>query len=288
MKIISWNVNGIRSRIFNNKLSTQHKKNTIINLESNSSMSNLILQYDPDIICLQETRCDEINGNFLKLDKYLSYFNSSKLDDARGPNRYSGTAIYTKIEPNNIEYILPDYDDQEGRIMIAHYNDFVLINVYAPNSGSNYENKIKFNNAFLEYFKLISKPLIFCGDMNMAIDTWFDKTKVKPMPGIYKHELEFFDKLTKVNTYGGMFNDAIDCKNDLVIYTWWDPICKKCNNKETGIDIGVIRYHNRGWRLDYFFTRMFSISKSKVLKEIGEENSPQSSDHAPVLLECYL
>ena len=150
--------------------------------------------------------------------------------------------------------------------------------------GSNYDSRIEFNKAFLDYLKSIRVPVIFCGDMNMAIDTYFDKTKVEPMPGIYPHELKFYEDLTKT----GSFNDTLDRSSDLTIYTWWNPRTKKVLNKETGIEIGIQRHINHGWRLDYIFTRGFSSGKSKVLKHIGEGTSPQGSDHAPVFGELEM
>lgn len=281
IKVVTWNINGIRSRIFNNKTSAQLKKNETFYPESKSPMSNLIEITNADIICLQETRCSKDIGKLALLDGYNSYFNNSKLTDARGPNRYSGTAIYSKFIPDKIEYQIPGYNDLEGRIIILHFNKFIIINVYVPNSGSNYNNRIIFNNAILEYFKTINIPIIFCGDMNMAIDTYFDKSTVKEMPGIYKHELEFYNEITKTNNYGGKFNDTMDTTQDF-IYTWWNPLSKKVLNEHTNKMIGAQRKENNGWRLDYIFTRNLIEGKSKVLKYIGEENDPQGSDHAPV------
>ena len=129
LSIVTWNVNGIRSRIFNNKICSELPKLQFYYPEEESSMANLIKETNPDIICIQETRCDEQNGKFAIIEDYNSYFNSSKLEKARGPNRYSGTAIYSKIEPNKILYNVPGYDDQEGRIIIAYYTDFIVINV---------------------------------------------------------------------------------------------------------------------------------------------------------------
>ena len=285
LRIVTWNINGIRSRIFNNKTSAQLKKNKYISPEINSSISNLLLETNPDIICLQETRCDENIGKSMILPEYNSYFNCSKLQDARGPNRYSGTAIYTKIIPNKVEYSVPEYNDQEGRIIVMHFDDFVLINVYSPNSGTNYDNKILFQDAILNFINDLDKSIrvIYCGDFNMAIDTHFDKSKVLPCPGIYKHELDYYTLLKTI----GMIDSKM--KEDDIIYTWWDQRSKKINIPNTDKETNIMRYKNRGWRLDYIFTSGFSYAKSKVLKHIGEENCPHSSDHAPVfcILQYY-
>lgn len=284
-RIITWNVNGIRSRVFNNKTSTQLPKKKLFIPEEGSAMYNLVKNYDPLIICLQETRCDETIGKLAQIPGYNSYFNSSKLTDARAPNRYSGTAIYTKLVPNKIEYSVSGYDDQEGRIMIAYFDQFILINVYSPNSGTNYENKIKFQNSILNFIQnklndLLETKLIYCGDFNIAIDTHFDKTKVKPMPGIFKHELDYYEQLLNIG-----LKDSKDAK-DKIIFTWWDQRSKRITNPDTNKETNVLRYKNRGWRLDYVFTKNLGASESYVLKHIGEEYCPHSSDHAPVC--CYI
>lgn len=276
IKIITWNVNGIRSRIFNNKISSQLSKNKTFSPEKNSSMYNLINETDPDIICLQETRCDESMNKFAIIENYNSYFNSSKLSDARGPNRYSGTAIYSKSVPNKIEYNVPDYNDKEGRIIIAYYNDYIVINIYSPNSGTNYDNKILFQDALFNFIKNQNSKIIFCGDFNLAIDTHFDKSSVPESPGIYKHELDYYKKLKDIN-----FVDSISL-DDNIIYTWWDQRSKRIKIEETNKETNILRYKNKGWRIDYIFTKNFKFSSSKVLKHIGEENCPHSSDHAPV------
>ena len=276
LTVVTWNVNGIRSRIFSDLVSSKLKKQQYYSAEINSSISNLILETQADIICLQETRCDESNGKLALLNGYTSYFNSSKLLNARGPNRYSGTAIYSKIKPNKIEYCVPGYDDQEGRIMIMYCDNFIIINVYSPNSGTNYDNKIIFQDCLLEFVKKITCPIIYCGDFNIAVDTHFDKSTVPVSPGLYPHELNYYTRLLEEGLIDSKSND------DKIIYTWWDQRGKKVLNILTNKEINSIRLENKGWRLDYIFTRGFTHAESTVLKHIGEENSPHSSDHAPV------
>jgi exodeoxyribonuclease-3 len=212
------------------------------------------------------------------LNGYNGYFNCSKLEDARGSNRYSGTAIYTKIVPEKIEYSVPEYDDKEGRIIIMYFKDFIIINVYSPNSGTNYDNKILFQDSILNFINDLdeSKKVIYCGDYNIAIDTHFDKSKVPPSPGTYKHELDYYNQLI------GIGMEDSKSKDDRIIYTWWDQRGKKIIVPETKKETNILRHNNKGWRLDYIFTKGFINSESKVLKHIGEEKSPHSSDHAPV------
>ena len=286
IKIVTWNVNGIRSRVFNDKVGIKSPKKKIIKPEENSPMQNLLNETDADIICLQETRCDIQNGSCMVIPGYYGIFNHSNLSGSRGCNRYSGTAIYTKEIPKQIQISVPNYEDDEGRIIIFQYEKFIVVNVYSPNSGTNYNNKILFQNALLEYINTFIKnengnnieifPVIYCGDFNMAIDTHFDKSKFPVGPGLYKHELEYYDILKQNG-----FVDTIS-KKDKIVYTWWDQRAKKIINPETNREINSIRYNNRGWRLDYIFTRCFKSGSSKVLKHIGEEHSPHGSDHAPV------
>jgi exodeoxyribonuclease-3 len=275
LKVITWNVNGIRSRIFNDKISSKLKKNAIMDIQEKSPIDILIKEQDPDIICLQETRCSiSISENF-KIPGYKSYFNESKSIGARAPERYSGTCIFYKEQLNliDIQEQIPGYEDTEGRIIVANFENFVIINVYAPNSGSNYDKKIIFIETMLSFLNSLDGRVIFCGDLNIAVSAHFDIKSTIAMPGIYQHELEFYDRLIKIN-----YRDCIE--NDEIVFTWWDTR----RAKENGMSIA--RNRNEGWRLDYFFTKNINQGSSKCLKHIGEnnENIPLASDHAPVIL----
>jgi exodeoxyribonuclease-3 len=275
LKVITWNVNGIRSRIFNDKISSKLKKNAIMDIQEKSPIDILIKEQDPDIICLQETRCSiSISENF-KIPGYKSYFNESKSIGARAPERYSGTCIFYKEHLNliDIQEQIPGYEDTEGRIIVANFQNFMVINVYAPNSGSNYDKKIIFIETMLSFLNSLEGRVIFCGDLNIAVSTHFDIKSTIAMPGIYPHELEFYDRLIKIN-----YRDCIE--NDEIVFTWWDTR----RAKENGMSIA--RNRNEGWRLDYFFTKNINQGSSKCLKHIGEnnENIPLASDHAPVIL----
>lgn len=297
LKIITWNVNGIRSRIFNNRVSTKLKKNEVLVPEDNCSMYNL-LKENPDIICLQETRFDkEVNIN-----GYFNYINSSKLEKNRAGNRYSGTAIYTKIKPNNVMYSIPGYEDQEGRIITMYFDNFILINVYTPNSGTNYDNRMIWNRAFLNFLSTIKSEIIFCGDLNVSYrpeDIHFNyklsntyKQNTSNIIGYLPEEREFINLLLEMgykDTYLECNNQLYDNPCDFNGFTWWDPRTKKIINEETGIEVGAFRYKNYGWRLDYIITSSnIKTLNSKVLKTVGEEYSPQGSDHAPVLSELII
>jgi len=279
LKVITWNVNGIRSRIFNDKISSKLKKDTLMEIQEKSPIDILIKGEDPDIICLQETRCSiAISKNF-KIPGYKSYFNESKSTGARAPERYSGTCIFYKDRLNlkDIQEQIPGYEDTEGRIIIANFDNFVLITVYAPNSGSNYDKKIIFIEAMLMFLNSLDYKVIFCGDLNIAVSTHFDIKSTIAMPGIYPHELEFYDRLIGIN-----YRDCIE--NDKIVFTWWDTR----RAKENGMSIA--RNRNEGWRLDYFFTKNINQGSSKCLKHIGEnnENIPLASDHGVVVLNAII
>ena len=276
MKIITWNVNGIRSRIFNDQVSSKLKKTEVILPSEKSPIKKILDDFSPDILCIQETRCSIEKSKNIVLPGYTSYFNESKLTDARSADRYSGTAIFYKQNLNvkTIYNSLPQYEDKEGRIIRANFDNFELITVYAPNSGTNYNNKILFMDALLKYLNSLTTPVVFCGDLNVAVSTHFDRLKVPESPGIYSHEIKFYDDLITIG-----YLDAI--KDDDIIYTWWDPRQRKENG------MAITRNRNKGWRLDYFFTKNFQINHiaSNCLKHIGENNNtPLASDHAPVIL----
>ena len=271
MKIVSWNVNGIRTRI------VEIKEGKIIS----GTLCNLIEQEIPDIICFQETRCSNENGKKFKNELYpYQYFNESNGEGARGPNRYSGTAIWSKIEPKKLEFQIPNFLDTEGRIIIAHFENFILITVYVPNSGTNFEKRLLWNKEMLPYLNNLNGPVVFCGDMNVAyhpLDTYFDQTKIKPCAGILPEEKDFIKRLLECG-----YIDTFRAEHEKSSYTWWNPRCKKENG------MSIMRNRDLGWRIDYFFTRGidFQEESSYILKQFGEEHagkSPLSSDHSPII-----
>lgn len=284
MKVITWNVNGIRSRIFNSKTNS-------FKYEENSSMS-MILKENPDFICLQETRCSLEIGYKFKLEGYLSVYNQSKLENARGPCRYSGTAIYYKEEimKNHIGtyFQIPEYEDLEGRIIIIEFCNFIIINLYTPNSGTNFNNRIKFQNAMEKYINIKineNKKIIYAGDLNVARNkndiyhgylntNYLNKTNII---GYLPEERSYINKLINEydlkDSYLEINSKIPENGEEFMGYTWWDP---KIKSK---------RINNEGWRIDYILLYNFSVIESKVLKNIGEQETPHSSDHAVLLTE---
>jgi exodeoxyribonuclease III len=261
MKIISWNVNGIRS------------------VHNKGLFDPFVKKFNPDIICLQETKAQP-HQSPVDLPNYEEYWNSA---ERKG---YSGTAIFSKEKPLSIsfgfgsrinkKYSLEDpFGDTttEGRVMTAEYKGFYLVNVYTPNSKRSLE-RLGFRHkdwdpAFLEHLKSLEKkkPVITCGDFNVAHteDDLARPKDNKKNAGFTPEEREGADKIISkdfVDTFR-MFTDGNGH------YTWWSNFAKS-------------RDRNIGWRIDYFFVSEKlkpKVVSSKILaKQMG-------SDHCPIVLE---
>lgn len=248
MKIISWNVNGIRSIL---------KKGFLDFVRSN----------DPDILCLQETKATSQDVK-IDLPEYHQYWNSAQ------KKGYSGTCVFTKQKPLSVvNGILLDIHDLEGRIITLEYPTFFLVNVYVPNSKRDlsrleYRSK-QWDVDFLNYLKSLEnkKPVIFCGDLNVAhteIDLSFPKANVKNH-GFTPEEREGFNRLV-----GSGFIDTFrEFEKAPGHYTWWSNF-NKC------------RERNLGWRIDYF---LISSSLRSQLKNSYILSDVMGSDHCPIALE---
>ena len=248
-KIISWNVNGIRAA---------QKK----------GFNDFIKKEKPDIICLQETKAhpDQVN---IGLDDYkYKYWNSAQ------KKGYSGTAIFSKIKPIEIEYGLNiDKHDSEGRVITLYFSNYNLVTVYTPNSKRDlsrldYRQK-EWDTDFLKFLKTIENdnPVIFCGDLNVAhkeIDLKNPKTN-KRNAGFTDEEREGFDNYINA----GFIDTFREFNSDAEHYTWWSYMFNA-------------RKRNIGWRIDYFCVSKIlkdKLKKSYILPDV------MGSDHAPVVLE---
>ena len=253
MKIISWNVNGLRAVVKKDKW-------------------NQLFELDPDIICLQETKShpEQLTEEVRSPAGYYSYFDHSKLKKG-----YSGVAIYSKIKPEKVEFGLgiPKFDD-EGRTLVAYYKDFVLLNVYFPNGGGGPERlayKMHYYEEFLKFVDKIRKnghKVIFTGDVNTAhqeIDLAHPKENSKST-GFLPSERAWIDD---VITHGYIDTFRSLHQNKVGAYTYWDMKT-------------FARDRNVGWRIDYFFVS--DDLKNKVLKSEILENI-FGSDHCPIFLE---
>jgi len=251
MKIVSWNVNGIRAI-------------------AKKGFFEWFEKTDPDILCLQETKAspDQLQEELRNIAGYHSYFSSSIIKKG-----YSGVAIYSKKKPLSVNYGfgIPRFDD-EGRIISAEFDDFTLINIYYPNGkmDGRLQYKMEFYDAFLDFagaLKNEGKNLVICGDFNTAhkeIDLDRPKENVD-VSGFLPEERAWMDKFVSAgytDTFR-MFNN--EGKN----YTWWHLVTRA-------------RERNVGWRIDYFFVNDGFIPKVKAAYILPEV---MGSDHCPVGVE---
>ncbi len=254
IKIISWNVNGIRA---------MHKKGLI----------DWVAKTQPDILCLQETKAHEeqLPKELINIDGYNSYFCSG---EKKG---YSGVAIYSKEKPLSIKKGFGiDKFDNEGRILIAEYPGFILSNIYYPNGKASPERlkfKMEFYDAFLNYVNNLkgkNVKIIFCGDVNTAhkeIDLARPKEN-STVSGFLPEERSWIDKLIS-NGYLDTFRLF---NNEPGNYTWWDQVTRA-------------RERNVGWRIDYFFV---SENVKDNLKGAFILNDVMGSDHCPIGIELLI
>lgn len=250
MKLISWNVNGLRAVM---------KKNFM----------EYFNQQDADIFCLQETKLQE--GQIeMDLPGYFQYWNYA---EKKG---YSGTAIFTKKEPLGVSYgIQIDHHDKEGRVITLEYEEFFMVNVYTPNAKpelARLEYRMEWEDDFRKYLKQLEekKPVIVCGDLNVAhteIDLKNPKTNRKN-PGFSDEERGKFTELIEagfVDTFRFFYPDKEGA------YTWWSYRFNA-------------RANNSGWRIDYFCV---SDVLKEELKKAEIHADVMGSDHCPVLLEIF-
>ena len=259
MKIISWNVNGIRA---------WHKK------DSELKTFKWFIKQSPDFFCIQETKAhpEQLSHELKDIEGYYAYF-----DHARTRKGYSGVAIYTKHEPEKVEYGLGKKElDQEGRFLALFYKKFVIINCYFPNGGlggDKFKFKLAFFDEFLNYVLKLQKKgydIIFAGDVNVA-HTPLDILRAKEN----EDEIGFLpierDWVSKVVASG--FVDTWRMQNpDAQKYTWWDMKTRA-------------RDRNVGWSIDYIFV---SKNLAKKIKSTEIHNEVYGSDHCPISLEISI
>jgi len=248
VKLISWNVNGLRAVLRKNFL-------------------DYLAEEAPDILCLQEVKAGPNDVEQLWPRTYTTYWNTAQ------KKGYAGTAIFTKSRPLSISCgIRMAKHDCEGRVLTAEYPDFYLVNVYVPNSKrdlSRLAYRQEWDRAFLRYLKKLekSKPVIFCGDLNVA-HTELDLANPKSNMGNHGFTLEEragFTALTKA----GFVDTFREFEKAGGHYTWWSVM--------TGA-----RARNIGWRIDYF---LISSALRPRLKRAFHRCDVLGSDHCPVGIE---
>ena len=253
MKIISWNVNGIRAA---------HKKGAL----------NWIFQEDPDIFCFQETKSEreQFPKELLELKGY--HLHSSSAKTRKG---YSGVAVWSKEKPDEVKVDLP-FEKDEGRIVELHFGKLAFFNIYFPNGGGAPERlkyKLEFYDKFLEHIERLRKSghnVIFCGDVNVAheeIDIARPKENQKHV-GFLPEERAWVDELI----YAGYVDIWRHLHPGKVQYSWWDQLTRA-------------RERNVGWRLDYFF---IGNNLTKKVKKCEILDRILGSDHCPILLDISL
>ena len=251
MKLISWNVNGLRACI-------------------TKGFSLFFKSIDADIFCIQETKMQEEQAKEIEYEGYYKYMNSA---EKKG---YSGTAIFTKIMPINVSYgIGIEEHDKEGRVITLEFDKFFLVNCYTPNSKRELERlayrKIwedEFRNYLIKLDKV--KPVILCGDLNVA-----HKEIDLKNPFTNHHNAGFTDeereKMTKLleSNFTDTFRYLYPDKKDA--YSWWSYMLKS-------------RERNIGWRIDYFIV---SNSIRDEIKDAIIHSEVLGSDHCPIELDIF-
>lgn len=249
MRLISWNVNGLRACI-------------------TKGFNDFFKTIDADMFCIQETKMQEEQADSICFEGYYRYMNSAI------KKGYSGTAIFTKIKPNNVTYGMGiEKHDLEGRIITLEYDNFFLVNCYTPNSKRELERlgyRQEFEDDFREYLVNLNKkkPVILCGDLNVA----HEEIDLKN-PSSNHRNAGFTDeernKMTRLlnSNFTDSFRYLYPDKKDA--YTWWSYMR---NSREKNI----------GWRIDYFIVS--NDIKDKI-KEAKIHNKILGSDHCPIELE---
>ena len=248
MKLISWNVNGLRAVM-------------------NKGFMDFFEAIDADVFCVQETKLQEGQIDFAPEGYYVFWNSAIK-------KGYSGTAVFSKTKPINVSYgINKEEHDQEGRVITVEYEKFYLVNCYTPNSQrelTRLDYRMQWEDEFRNYLKVLDekKPVILCGDLNVAhneIDLKNPSTN-KHNAGFTNEEREKMTELLDagfVDTFRFLYPDKKDC------YSWWSYMFHA-------------REKNAGWRIDYFITSKKikdKIQDSKIHSEI------MGSDHCPVELD---
>ena len=251
MRLVSWNVNGLRA---------VHRKGLFL---------DWVAQDQPDILCIQETKAaeDQLPFELRPVNGYHAYFSSHTTRKG-----YSGVGVYAKRPPLDVRrgFGVAEFDD-EGRTLVLNYGDFVLLGVYFPNgksSAARLDYKMRFYDAFLSYvdgLRAQGREVIFCGDVNTA-HTEIDLARPKEneqISGFLPIEREWLDRVTAhgfVDTFRHLHPGQRDH------YSYWDMISRA-------------RERNVGWRIDYFFVSeglMERVADAFILPDV------MGSDHCPV------
>ncbi|NEZ42473.1 exodeoxyribonuclease III [Paenibacillus alvei] len=247
MKLISWNVNGLRACV-------------------NKGFLDYFREMDADIFCVQETKLQEGQIDLDLGEEYEQYWNYAL------KKGYSGTAVFTKKKPLSVRYGIEENEEPEGRILTLEFESFFLVNVYTPNSKrdlSRLEERLEWEERFRCYLQKLDacKPVIVCGDLNVAHQE-IDLKNPKSNHGNSGFTAEEREKMTILqdagftDTFRHLYPDQTDA------YTWWSYMPK-------------VRERNIGWRIDYF---LVSSRLRDFLVGARIDSNILGSDHCPIHL----
>ena len=245
MKFISWNVNGFRAVL-------------------GKGFADIFASFDADIFCLQETKMQVGQADFAP-EGYHSYWFSA---EKKG---YSGTAVFTKIEPLSVSYGIDGRHTDEGRVITLEFDGFFFVTAYVPNAQDGLKRigyRMEFEDDMRAYLSALDKrkPVVYCGDLNVAHQE-IDIKNAKANIGNAGFSDEERGKMTELLSSG--FADSFRALHpDTVRYSWWSYRFRA-------------RENNAGWRLDYFLVSeriLGKVEEAEILTDI------MGSDHCPVLL----
>jgi exodeoxyribonuclease-3 len=247
IKLVSWNVNGIRACV-------------------TKGFNDYFKETDADIFCLQETKLQDGQISMELGEEYSQYWNYAI------KKGYSGTAVFTRIKPLSVHYGIEENSEPEGRVITLEFEGFYLVTVYTPNAKrdlSRLDYRMEWEDRFRAYLQQLDalKPVIVCGDLNVAHQE-IDLKHPKPNLGNSGFTLEERGKMTELlatgflDTFRYFYPDRAD------VYSWWSYMMK-------------VRERNVGWRIDYFLA---SSRLSPLLIDAQIDTHILGSDHCPVLL----
>ncbi len=250
MKLVSWNVNGLRACV-------------------NKGFLDYFRETDADIVCLQETKLSEGQLQLAVGEAYEQYWNYA---EKKG---YSGTAVLTRIKPLSVRYGIEEDSEPEGRIITLEFEDFFLVTVYTPNAKrdlSRLDYRMEWEDRFRDYLSELDKrkPVVACGDLNVAHQE-IDIKNAKPNRGNSGFTDEEREKMTRlldagfIDTFRHLHPDRTD------VYSWWS-------------NMPGVRERNVGWRIDYFIA---SARLAPSIKGAEIHCDVLGSDHCPIALDIF-
>ncbi|TJY39636.1 exodeoxyribonuclease III [Cohnella pontilimi] len=251
MRLVSWNVNGLRACV-------------------NKGFNEYFKEVDADIFCVQETKLQEGQITLDHGEQYRQYWNYA---EKKG---YSGTAVFTKQEPLSVRYGMEEETEPEGRIITLEFDAFYLVNVYTPNAKrdlSRLDYRLEWEDRFLRYLQELDarKPVIACGDLNVAhqeidIKNWKSNRGNSGFTDEERGKMTGLLEAGFIDTFRHFYPDRTD------VYSWWSNMPK-------------VRERNVGWRIDYFLA---SARLAPMLTDARIDCHVTGSDHCPVILEAEL